>query len=32
MSDYEMADASDSKEKNLNRFIEFCGVSYQLVR
>jgi len=31
MSDYEMEDASDSKEKNLNRFIEFCGVSYQLM-
>jgi len=29
--DYEQQDVSDSRERNLNRFIQFCGVSYQVV-
>jgi len=29
--DYEQSDISDSRERNLNRFIQFCGVSYQVV-
>jgi len=29
--DYEQPDVSDSRERNLNRFIQFCGVSYQVV-
>jgi len=29
--EYEQPDVSDSRERNLNRFIQFCGVSYQVV-
>lgn len=32
MMDYQLPDPSDSRERNLNRFMQFCGVSYQMVR
>jgi len=32
MLDYEIPDASDSRERNLNRIMQFFGVSYQVVR
>jgi len=31
VEEYELPDVSDNREKNLNRFMQFCGVSYQLV-
>ncbi|KAF8161351.1 hypothetical protein B0H34DRAFT_781895 [Crassisporium funariophilum] len=31
MKDYELPNASDSRDHNLNRFMQFCGVRYQLV-
>ncbi|KNZ73951.1 hypothetical protein J132_09026 [Termitomyces sp. J132] len=30
--DYELADVSDTRDRNLNRFMQFCGVNYQMVR
>ncbi|GLB37352.1 hypothetical protein LshimejAT787_0404030 [Lyophyllum shimeji] len=32
MVDYELPDISEAGDRNLNRFIQFCGVSYQMVR
>jgi len=33
MSDYELPTSdSNSQDYNLNRFMQFCGVQYQLVR
>lgn len=32
MQEYNLPDISDSRERNVNRFMQFCGVSYQLVR
>jgi hypothetical protein len=33
MNDYELPNPSNSnKDHNLNRFMQFCGVRYQLVR
>ncbi|KAF8584311.1 hypothetical protein K439DRAFT_1567723 [Ramaria rubella] len=29
--DYGLPDLGDSREKNLNRFMQFCGVAYQMV-
>ncbi|KAI0915342.1 hypothetical protein AcV5_003841 [Taiwanofungus camphoratus] len=31
MQEYNLPDISDSRERNVNRFMQFCGVSYQLV-
>ncbi|KAH9915910.1 uncharacterized protein B0H18DRAFT_1039720 [Fomitopsis serialis] len=31
MRDYQLADISDSREKNTNRLMQFFGISYQLV-
>lgn len=31
MREYELEDISESRERNVNRFMQFCGVSYQLV-
>lgn len=30
-SEYGLPDIGDSRERNLNRFMQFCGVSYQMV-
>ncbi|KAI0820993.1 hypothetical protein BC629DRAFT_1587331 [Irpex lacteus] len=30
LEEYGMTDVSESRERNLNRFMQFCGVSYQL--
>lgn len=32
LQDYDMLDVTQSRERNLNRFMQFCGVTYQLVR
>ncbi|KAJ7647753.1 hypothetical protein FB45DRAFT_208129 [Roridomyces roridus] len=32
MVEYELRDVSDSKERNLNRLLQFLGVKYQMVR
>ncbi|KAJ7169165.1 hypothetical protein C8R43DRAFT_982528 [Mycena crocata] len=32
MTEYEMQDCSDSRERNLNRLMQFFGVRYQMVR
>jgi len=32
MIDYELPDVSEARDRNLNRFMQFCGVSYQMVR
>ncbi|KAF8070393.1 hypothetical protein FPV67DRAFT_1487212 [Lyophyllum atratum] len=32
MMDYEIPDVSEARDRNLNRFMQFCGVSYQMVR
>jgi len=29
--EYELNDVGDNREKNLNRFMQFCGVAYQMV-
>lgn len=31
MKEYDLADISESRERNVNRFMQFCGVTYQLV-
>lgn len=31
MLDYEIPDVSDARDRNLNRFMQFCGVTYQMV-
>lgn len=31
MTDYELPDISDSRDRNLNKLMQFCGVRYQLV-
>jgi hypothetical protein len=31
LEDYEISDISESRKENLNRFMQFCGVSYQMV-
>ncbi|RDB24976.1 putative NADH pyrophosphatase [Hypsizygus marmoreus] len=32
MLDYELPDVSDARDRNLNLFMQFCGVTYQMVR
>ncbi|TCD64386.1 hypothetical protein EIP91_004133 [Steccherinum ochraceum] len=32
LEEYGMSDVSTTRERNVNRFMQFCGVSYQLVR
>ncbi|KAI0785869.1 hypothetical protein C8Q75DRAFT_722196 [Abortiporus biennis] len=32
MEEYGLEDISQSRERNLNRFMQFCGIGYQLVR
>lgn len=31
MQEYELPGISDARDRNLNRFMRFCGVSYRLV-
>lgn len=31
MADYGIPEPSESRDHNLNRFMQFCGVRYQLV-
>lgn len=31
MQDYELPGISDARDQNLNRFMQFCGVTYRLV-
>jgi len=31
MEDYDFPNITDSRDLNLNRFMQFCGVRYQLV-
>lgn len=31
MKDYEITDISETKDVNINRFMQFCGVPYQMV-
>lgn len=32
MEEYDLPDVTNFREKNVNRFMQFCGVTYQLVR
>ncbi|OBZ65948.1 hypothetical protein A0H81_14187 [Grifola frondosa] len=32
VTEYELDEVSESRERNVNRFMQFCGVPYQLVR
>lgn len=31
MIDYELAEPAEERDRNLNRFLQFCGLTYQMV-